>query len=66
MTNVISVKDPVCGMELEAATAAEKAIYKGQMHYFCGSTCKEKFDRNAERYLGEATKASPNGHTCCS
>jgi YHS domain-containing protein len=44
MKNTTAVKDPVCGMDVETATAAGQTEYKGQTYYFCGSKCKEKFD----------------------
>jgi hypothetical protein len=31
-----AVKDPVCGRDIETATAAGRTEYKGQMYYFCG------------------------------
>src|ERR1035437_2833686 len=40
MKNTTVVRDPVCGMDVELATAAGRADYKGQPYYFCGSTCK--------------------------
>jgi Cu+-exporting ATPase len=49
MTNTTAVKDPVCGMDVETATAAARTEYKGQTYYFCGSMCKEKFDLSPEQ-----------------
>ena len=43
--------DPVCHMDVEPAKAAAQSNYKGQMYYFCAVGCKEKFDRDPERYL---------------
>ena len=54
MTNASVVKDPVCGMDVEKATATGHSEYKGQTYYFCSSSCKEKFDRNAEQYVRKA------------
>lgn len=39
-------KDPVCGMQIEAADAAGQSEYEGQTIYFCSSGCKERFDAN--------------------
>lgn len=64
MKNTTAVKDPVCGMDIETSTAAGRTEYKGQTYYFCGGKCKEKFDLNAEQYLGKSA-ASPKGG-CCS
>jgi len=44
-----AVKDPVCGMDVEAATAAGSTEHKGLCYYFCGSKCKENFDANPEQ-----------------
>jgi len=54
MTNTSVAKDPVCGMDVDKATAAGRTEYKGQTYYFCSSGCKEKFDRSAEQYLRKA------------
>lgn len=66
MTIATVVKDPVCGMDIEAAAAAGRTSYKGQMYYFCGAACKEKFDLKPEQYLGKAAGAPKSGHGCCS
>ena len=51
MKTTTVVKDPVCGMEVETASAAGHSENKGQTYYFCGSGCKEKFDANPDHYL---------------
>ena len=48
------VKDLVCGMTIEAATAAGSSEYKGQMYYFCALSCKKSFDEDPEKYLAGA------------
>lgn len=60
------VKDPVCGMDVETATAAGHTDYNGQTYYFCGSGCKQKFDLNPEQYSGKSASAQQSGHGCCS
>lgn len=47
-----TVKDVVCGMEIDPATAAGKSEYKGQTYYFCSSGCKRSFDKDPEKYMG--------------
>jgi Cu+-exporting ATPase len=49
MTN--TMHDPVCGMDVDPATAAGKSEYKGQSYYFCSQGCKKAFDENPEKYL---------------
>jgi len=66
MTNATAVKDPVCGMAVESATAASHTEYRGQTYYFCCSGCKTKFDLAPEQYLGQPAKAAKGGHGCCS
>ena len=45
------VTDPVCGMKIDAATAAAKSTYAGKTYYFCSKEEKAKFDKNPEAYL---------------
>jgi YHS domain-containing protein len=49
-----TVKDPVCGMDIDTATAAGKSEYNGQTYYFCSVGCKKAFDANPEKYLSKA------------
>ncbi|GGF45007.1 copper-translocating P-type ATPase [Azorhizobium oxalatiphilum] len=44
------VKDPVCGMDVDPATAKYKSEHKGQTVYFCAASCKTKFDAHPEHY----------------
>ena len=53
-------KDPVCGMEIDPKTAAGKSEYKGQTYYFCSLGCKKAFDKEPQKYAGEA--AAHSGH----
>jgi Cu+-exporting ATPase len=66
MTSTTVVKDPVCGMEIEAATAAGQTDHKGQTYYFCGAKCKEKFSKNPTQYLDNHEEKPKSGHSCCS
>ncbi len=47
------VRDVVCGMTIDPATAAGTSEYKGETYYFCARSCKERFDANPERYTGK-------------
>lgn len=49
-----TVKDPVCGMDIDPATAAGKSEYKGQAYYFCSPGCKKSFDKEPEKYVGKS------------
>jgi Cu+-exporting ATPase len=66
MKSTTVVKDPVCGMDIEAATAAGRTEHKGQMYYFCGSKCKEQFDLTPEQYVGKSAGTPKSGQSCCS
>jgi YHS domain-containing protein len=44
-------KDPVCGMDVDVATAKHTSEYKGQTYYFCAPGCKKAFDTEPETYL---------------
>src|SRR5580765_1868846 len=47
----ITVKDPVCNMDVAPATARGSAEYKGQTYYFCSPRCVERFKADPEKYL---------------
>lgn len=47
---VQSVKDPVCGMTVDAEQAQWKSEYNGNTYYFCSQQCKQKFDQEPARY----------------
>lgn len=47
----VMVKDLVCGMTIDPATAAGTSEYKGQTYYFCALSCKKSFDEDPEKYL---------------
>ena len=48
--------DPVCGMEVDEKSAAGQSEYKGQTYYFCSPGCKRDFDKDPEKYIGQAGK----------
>ncbi len=66
MTTTTIVKDPVCGMDVDTATATEQSEYQGQTYYFCGSACKEKFGLDPTQYVGTPGDAPKSGEGCCS
>jgi YHS domain-containing protein len=65
MKSATAVKDPVCGMDIETATAAGRTEYKGQTYYFCGSKCKEKFALTPEQNLDQSAGPPKSGGGCC-
>jgi Cu+-exporting ATPase len=45
-----TVKDPVCGMEIDPATAAASETYEGTTYHFCSQSCHERFVAAPERF----------------
>ncbi|MEZ4666528.1 MAG: YHS domain-containing protein [Anaerolineae bacterium] len=50
----MKVRDPVCGMEIDPKQAAGTSEYKSQTYYFCSAGCKKAFDKEPEKYVGQA------------
>ncbi len=46
-------KDPVCNMSVDEMKAAVISVYKGATYYFCAKVCKEKFDKEPEKFVGK-------------
>jgi Cu+-exporting ATPase len=44
--------DPVCGMEVDPATAEWKADHGGTTYYFCSKGCLDDFVEDPGSYLG--------------
>ena len=51
-------KDPVCGMDVDEATAKHSAEYRSQTYYFCAPGCKKAFEAEPETYLDPDYKPS--------
>jgi Cu+-exporting ATPase len=49
-----AVKDPVCGMMVEPATAKHRVEHGGETYYFCCGGCAEKFKGDPKKYLSPA------------
>jgi Cu+-exporting ATPase len=49
--------DPVCGMQVEKEKTAGSSTYRGELYYFCSKQCKDKFDKDPEKYLKEKTSS---------
>lgn len=54
-------KDPVCRMDVDPKTAADKSEYHGQTYYFCAVGCKKTFDTSPEKYI-KGKEAGTPGH----
>ena len=51
------VRDPVCGMQVDASTSRLHHEHAGHTYYFCGQGCKTKFQTNSSLFL--TSDASP-------
>jgi len=51
-------KDPVCGMQVDENKAPASSSYQGKKYAFCGQECKNKFDREPQRYAHSAQQQS--------
>lgn len=56
---MITITDPVCGMEIEPSEADAQSTYAGREFYSCSRECREIFDQDPHRYLPEATNSTP-------
>ncbi len=54
--------DPVCGMDVDPATAEHKAEYQGETYYFCCPHCRAKFVAEPEKFVGAEAKAHHHDH----
>ncbi len=58
----VTVKDPVCGMEIEPATAYGKTEYSGRTFYFCSKHCAEEFNKNPKKYASKEPEKHEHKH----
>ena len=56
-----TVKDPVCGMDVDPATSKHQTDHAGRAFHFCSDGCKAKFEADPARYL--ADKPEPHAET---
>jgi P-type Cu+ transporter len=57
-----TVKDPVCGMNVEPSTAKHKLDHAGKTYYFCCAGCAEKFRSRPNDYLQARPAAAAGLH----
>ncbi len=51
-------KDPVCGMQVERASAPAAHMHQGVQYHFCSDRCHDRFVADPSRYIGEAVGES--------
>jgi Cu+-exporting ATPase len=54
----VLARDPVCGMEVDPATTADRTQHKGQTYHFCCIGCMQRFKADPEQYLRPSEAAT--------
>jgi Cu+-exporting ATPase len=57
----VQEKDPVCGMNVDPATAHHKTQHQGKDYFFCCAGCLQKFQANPEKILAAPPKPMGSG-----
>jgi YHS domain-containing protein len=55
--------DPVCGMQVDEASAQWTSEFEGKTFYFCAPGCKNSFDDDPMKYLGAEGSSSGHEHS---
>ncbi len=55
-TTSTTVKDPVCGMDVDPATTEHHAEHNGATYHFCSAHCRTKFAANPAEYVSPESK----------
>jgi YHS domain-containing protein len=58
----LTVKDPVCGMDVDSATSKHHAEHGGQTFHFCSGRCHDTFVAAPEQYLKPEAKPGTPEH----
>src|SRR5438105_6441111 len=51
------VRDPVCGMTVDPATASEQVEHEGVTYFFCSAGCRSAFEKDPTKYVGASYQA---------
>jgi uncharacterized protein len=54
-----SARDPVCGMQVDTATAPASAVYAGEQFSFCSDRCRDRFEEAPDRFVTGVPPSSP-------
>jgi len=55
-----TIKDPVCGMQVDPSTAKHKVVHEGTGYFFCSAGCRTSFLADPDRYIqAEQEHAGP-------
>ncbi|MFE9882888.1 YHS domain-containing protein [Streptomyces sp. NPDC005784] len=55
------VADPVCGMQVDKATATEHRQTENGTYHFCSAHCATTFDADPDRYTAPTTRSTREG-----
>ncbi len=47
-------KDPVCGMTVNAKSAAAQLEHEGQTYFFCSDGCKKRFQEDPAKFVAKS------------
>jgi hypothetical protein len=50
--------DPVCGMQVETASAPASSVHDGQRFYFCSDHCRQRFEADPARFASRTGKSA--------
>jgi YHS domain-containing protein len=50
------LRDPVCHMKLDEKRVIVRSEYKGKTYSFCAFFCRERFEKDPEKYLEKFEK----------
>ncbi|TIR87823.1 YHS domain-containing protein, partial [Mesorhizobium sp.] len=55
----LTATDPVCGMNVDRASARHFVRHEGQGFYFCSAGCKDEFEAEPAKYLAGRPAPQP-------
>jgi len=60
----MKVRDEVCGMSVDSASASANVEFRGKTYYFCSEQCRSQFVEHPDRYVAVQDEADPphDGH----
>jgi Cu+-exporting ATPase len=56
------IRDPVCGMTVDQASARYVTTHEGARYYFCSAGCQKKFESGPGKYLDAPAPPAPAMH----
>jgi Cu+-exporting ATPase len=53
-----TVRDPVCGMDIDPATAAASEEWEGNTYYFCSESCHQRFAKAPDQFAARGLQTA--------